>query len=98
RIPKATVTRVNEKGEQVTEVVDRYSSIVEDYKSPSKPFPESNRVLTTVGRLMFNEIVRVGMPFYNCNLPKKGCARVIDDAYRLQGRPATIELLDLMKE
>jgi DNA-directed RNA polymerase subunit beta' len=38
------------------------------------------------------------MPFYNCALGKKGCARVIDDVYRYCGKPATIDLLDDMKE
>ncbi|MBX3364246.1 MAG: DNA-directed RNA polymerase subunit beta' [Phycisphaeraceae bacterium] len=38
------------------------------------------------------------MPFYNCSLGKKGCARVIDDVYRYCERAATIDFLDLMKE
>ena len=38
------------------------------------------------------------MPFYNCDLGKKGCSRVIDDTYAYAGRPATITLLDAMKE
>ncbi len=38
------------------------------------------------------------MPFYNCALGKKGCARVIDDCYAICGRPATIDLLDRLKE
>jgi DNA-directed RNA polymerase subunit beta' len=38
-----------------------------------------------------------GMPFYNCALGKKGCARVIDDVFAYCGKPATIDLLDDMK-
>jgi DNA-directed RNA polymerase subunit beta' len=37
------------------------------------------------------------MPFYNCALGKKGCARVIDDVFAYCGKPATIDLLDDMK-
>ena len=47
---------------------------------------------------MFNDILEDGMPFYNCALGKKGCSRVIDDTYAFAGRPATINLLDRMKE
>ena len=60
--------------------------------------PETNRVVTTIGRLLFNDILEPGMPFYNCALGKKGCSRVIDDTYAYRGRPATIALLDNMKE
>ncbi|MCE9588998.1 MAG: DNA-directed RNA polymerase subunit beta' [Planctomycetes bacterium] len=77
---------------------DRYGSIVEDQKGQPKPFPASNRLLTTIGRLVFNDILEQGMPYYNCALGKKGCARVIDDTYDYKGRPATIDLLDRMKE
>jgi DNA-directed RNA polymerase subunit beta' len=47
---------------------------------------------------MFSDILPDGMPFYNCPLGKKGCARVIDDTYLRLGRPHTIDLLDKMKE
>jgi len=77
---------------------DRWSSVVDDQKGQPKPMPADNRLLTSVGRLMFNEVLEEGMPFYNCALGKKGCARVIDDTYAVRGRPATIHLLDRMKE
>jgi len=60
--------------------------------------PRNRRVRTTVGRVMFSDILPDGMPFYNCPLGKKGAARVIDDTYERLGRPATIVLLDAMKE
>jgi len=75
----------------------RYDAIVEEQKGPIKDFPESNRLVTTVGRLLMNDILDEGMPYYNCALGKKGCSRVIDDTYERLGRPATIELLDRMK-
>ncbi|MCC6284841.1 MAG: DNA-directed RNA polymerase subunit beta' [Phycisphaerales bacterium] len=38
------------------------------------------------------------MPFYNCSLGKKGCARAIDDVYKFCDKAATIDFLDGMKE
>ena len=76
----------------------KYASLVDDQKATPKPMPETRRIITTVGRLMFNDILAKGMPYYNCALGKKGCARVIDDTYASNGRPATIALLDNMKE
>jgi DNA-directed RNA polymerase subunit beta' len=63
-----------------------------------KDLPKDRRVVTTVGRVLFADILEDGMPFYNCALGKKGCARVIDDGYIYAGRPGTIHLLDRMKE
>ncbi|HYE01605.1 MAG TPA: DNA-directed RNA polymerase subunit beta', partial [Phycisphaerales bacterium] len=78
--------------------LDGFEDIVEEQAGPTKPLPPSRRLITTVGRILFSEILAPGMPFYNCALGKKGCARVIDDAYATAGRPATIDLLDRMKE
>ncbi|QDU72056.1 DNA-directed RNA polymerase subunit beta' [Mucisphaera calidilacus] len=75
----------------------RYQGVVLSEKSDVEPFSETGRVVTTVGRLIFNEILAEAMPFYNCPLGKKGCSRVIDDTYASNGRPATIDLLDHMK-
>jgi DNA-directed RNA polymerase subunit beta' len=60
--------------------------------------PANSRIVTTVGRIMFSDILANGMPFYNTTLGKKGCSRVIDDTYMRLGRPATLQLLDDMKE
>ena len=75
-----------------------FDMIVSEQEGPTEPLPENRRVITTVGRVMFSEILQSGMPYYNCSLGKKGCARVIDDAYEVLGRPGTIELLDRMKD
>lgn len=63
-----------------------------------KPGPKHQRLRTSVGRVIFSDILAQGMPFYNCTLGKKGCSRVIDDTYARLGRPATLEILDDMKE
>jgi len=76
----------------------RFNGIVEEQQSDPKAMPENGRVITTIGRIIFNDILEVGMPYYNCALGKKGLSRVIDDTYARSGRPATIDLLDKLKE
>jgi len=75
----------------------RYGDIVPDMKSQPEALPKNNRIVTTVGRLLFNEILPVGMHYYNFALGSKACSRVIDDTYARCGRPATIDLLDNLK-
>ena len=75
----------------------RYGDIIPDMKSQPEDLPKNNRIVTTVGRLMFNEILAEGMHYYNFALGSKACSRVIDDTYARCGRPATIDLLDNLK-
>ena len=72
----------------------------EGEKSPATEMPHNRRIRTTVGRIYLNEIIvdRARMPFYNCPLGKKGCARVIDETFERLGKAETIDLLDAMKE
>ncbi|HEV2296504.1 MAG TPA: DNA-directed RNA polymerase subunit beta' [Tepidisphaeraceae bacterium] len=65
-------------------------------KAQPKNF-SSSLVLTTVGRVLFNDQLPKEMPFYNYALPSAGQSRVIADCYAQLGRPATIKLLDDMK-
>ncbi len=76
----------------------RFSEQIVKEKGQPEPMPRNRRIRTTVGRVIFSDILPDGMPFYNCALGKKGAARVIDDTYERLGRPATIVLLDAMKE
>ncbi len=76
----------------------QYVDMVTEQVSEPVPMPESRRVVTTVGRLMFNEMLVDGLAYYNATLGKKGCSRVIDDTYARAGRPDTIDLLDNLKE
>jgi len=76
----------------------RFDKVVDKEAGPAKDLPSNRRILTTVGRVMFCEMLPPGMAFYNVTLGKKGCSSVIDDCYALLGRPATIDLLDSMKE
>ena len=76
----------------------RFEQQVTKERGQPEPMPRNRRIRTTVGRVIFSDILPDGMPFYNCPLGKKGAARVIDDTYERLGRPATIKLLDAMKE
>jgi DNA-directed RNA polymerase subunit beta' len=53
---------------------------------------------TTVGRVIFNNILPKGMPFYNVALRSSALARVISDCYQFIGRSKTISLLDDMNQ
>ncbi len=55
---------------------------------------DDGKLLTTVGRVIFNDILAEGMPFYNLPLSQKGAGRVISDCYQRLGRGPTLELLD----
>jgi len=77
--------------------IDRDLIVAGDSKA-IEPTPANKIVITTVGRLIFNDILPPKMPFYNYALSAKGGSRVIADCYRILGRPATIDLLDNMKE
>ncbi len=53
---------------------------------------------TTVGRVLFNDILPKGMVYYNSTMTSKELANVISDSYLELSRKATIQLLDAMKE
>jgi len=55
-------------------------------------------VSTTVGRVLFNDVLPTQMAFYNLSMRGKDLANVISDCYQELGRRATIDLLDRMKE
>jgi DNA-directed RNA polymerase subunit beta' len=78
--------------------LERFTEVVTKERGPAEKMPENQRIVTTVGRVLFADILPEGMPYYNCAIGKKGCARVIDDTYTYCGRAATINILDAMKE
>ena len=59
--------------------------------------PDGAKVITSVGRLIFNDILPKGLAYYNYPLSQKGAGRVISDCYAELGRGATLELLDSIK-
>ncbi|MDY7009447.1 MAG: DNA-directed RNA polymerase subunit beta' [Planctomycetota bacterium] len=56
-----------------------------------------NKIVTTVGRCIFNDVLPEGMAFYNYPLGARGSGRVISDCYSRLGRSATLDLLDDIK-
>ncbi len=82
-IEKKLISEVkNEKGTPRAEEVRR------------KP---NGRVRTTVGRVIFNDILHPQMAFYDLPLGSKYLGRVIADCYQLLGGRETVELLDRIK-
>jgi DNA-directed RNA polymerase subunit beta' len=55
-------------------------------------------VPTTVGRVVFNDILKPQMAYYDLSLTNKHLSRIIADCYQQLGRRETIDLLDRMKE
>jgi DNA-directed RNA polymerase subunit beta' len=55
-------------------------------------------VETTAGRVLFNDILPRGLPFFNYPLIKNGISDIIDACYKRLGRIHTLRLLDDIKE
>jgi DNA-directed RNA polymerase subunit beta' len=55
-------------------------------------------ITTTMGRIIFNDMLPDGMPYYNFPLNKKAVQEVISDCHKILGREATIRLLDDVKD
>jgi DNA-directed RNA polymerase subunit beta' len=53
---------------------------------------------TTVGRVVFNDILAEGMPYYNYALGKKQLGGLIHDCHKFLGKQATLLLLDKIKD
>jgi DNA-directed RNA polymerase subunit beta' len=53
---------------------------------------------TTVGRVIFNDILKPQMAYYDLPLTGKHLSRIIADCYQTLGRRETIDLLDRMKD
>ena len=63
-----------------------------------KEFTPGQIVKTTVGRVVFNDILHPKMPYYNYALGQKQLQGIIADCYQILGRRETINLLDNMKD
>ncbi len=76
----------------------RRSSVVDGPKEMPRDIQPNERVKTTVGRLIMNDILPPEMPFYNYKIDSGGSRRIIADCHALLGRSATIRLLDDLKD
>ncbi|MGQ9474400.1 MAG: DNA-directed RNA polymerase subunit beta', partial [Candidatus Caldatribacteriaceae bacterium] len=66
----------------VKEILDRYPEVKE----------------TTVGRIIFNQVLPEGMPYYNEPITKKKLSEIVDVCYRRFGNLTTVQLLDRFKD
>ena len=82
-------TRVRVRATGVEEVIS---------EDDATPEPLEGLLETTVGKIVFNDILPEGMPFYNCALASSGLNRVIHDCYERLGRQKTVAMLDDMKD
>jgi len=55
-------------------------------------------VETSIGRIIFNEIIPDSLGFYNEEIDKKKLGAIVYEAYRLEGNAKTAEMLDWMKK
>ncbi len=85
----STHTRVRVRAKEVEQIVQ---------EDDAPPEPLEGLLETTLGRIIFNDILPEGLPFYNCQLASGGLNRVIHDCYERLGRQATVQMLDSMKE
>lgn len=77
--------------------LDPGKEIVGDKLDKEAPL-NSKLCLTTVGRVVFNNVLPKEMPFYNSTLNQKEINNIIYDCYKILGRAKTIKLLDDIKE
>src|SRR5580700_3954153 len=73
--------------------VDKDKFIVDEL-----PRKAGSLVRSTVGRVIFNDVLHPKMAFYDLPLTSKHLSRIIADCYQVLGRRETIDLLDRMKE
>jgi len=76
----------------------RQDRVITSQTGGAEAVPANHILETTVGRLIFNDVLPPEMAFYNYPLSQKGAGRVIADCHLLLGRGATIDLLDNIKE
>ncbi|MHC4223170.1 MAG: DNA-directed RNA polymerase subunit beta', partial [Planctomycetota bacterium] len=68
------------------------------HSAKEDPVVSEGLIDTTMGRIIFNDILSDAMPFYNYSMDKKGVQEVISDCHKYLGREATIKLLDDVKD
>ena len=58
---------------------------------------DSKRISTSVGRILFNEVLPAGAPFRNETMDKKTLKEVVADCYKLLGSKGTATVVDAVK-
>ncbi len=60
--------------------------------------PDGSRINTTIGRVLFNEIVPTEIGFLNATMDKKKLRELVSRTYREVGQEATVTLVDAIKD
>jgi DNA-directed RNA polymerase subunit beta' len=102
----AEANRLKEQKKALPTVAEAYAKkLISDIrvdkdkvKTEEVPRSPNGVISTTVGRIIFNDILNPKMAFYDVAMTSKQLARVISDCYLLLGRRETIDLLDRMKD
>ncbi|MFO0802437.1 MAG: DNA-directed RNA polymerase subunit beta' [Gemmataceae bacterium] len=82
------------KKKVISEITDEKGTA----RAEELPRNPNGLVKTTVGRVIFNDILHPDMDYYDLPLSSKHLSRIIADCYQRLGRRETIALLDRMKE
>jgi len=72
-------------------------TVVRETDDQSYEVGPDDAIATSVGRLIFNDVLSEELPFYNCVQASKTINSVVADCYGMMGREATIKLLDDIK-
>ena len=97
-----TKVKIGAKGEgkvfsSPSEVIMAYQNEAVDKFAKIKVRIGDEMMDTTVGRVIFNNILPEGMPYYDKAMNKKNVSQVISDCHRLKGHMETVILLDALK-
>ncbi len=90
RMPPGSKVKEFSGGSSVLMDVDETGRVIRDGK------PEL--LITTPGRVIFNDILPEGLYYYNSTLKKSSLSEIISDCHRVLTRDATLDLLDDLKE
>ena len=97
-----TQEKAGERGEgkifsNPEEVITAYQDKEVSLHAKIKLRYQGERIETTVGRVLFNQLLPEGFPFVNEALEKGKLSDIISKCYKLFGRQRTIQLLDDVK-
>ena len=70
----------------------------EDGGGPVAPLDEPRLLETTIGRIIFNEVLPDNLPFQNYTMDRPALRRLVALVYRELGSDATAEVVDRIKE
>ncbi len=82
----------------IDEAIFAYESKIIDLHAMIKARHNGKLLETTVGRLIFNQVIPPELGYYNKVIDKKMVAEIIGECYRRKGFHATAEMLDGIKK